>query len=175
MQPHIYKIILPALFLADFLIPGTSFSQQTPAPNYPKIAGYIGIVHPIVSFDKNGAHANFRDSYVVGMPIGINIWKSSKIGFSSEIVPFIKATKNDSKMNNVLFHPGVLVALGKGFTFASRVAFETSGRYGLTPVINKTVKKNKNTSYFVAVPLPVRFGNNLPSSFGIGFQFGISF
>jgi hypothetical protein len=61
------------------------------------------------------------------------------------------------------------------FTFAGRVAFETSSRYGLTPVFNKVVKKNKGSSYFIAIPLPARFGNDLPSSFGIGFQFGIAF
>lgn len=146
-------------------------TQQT----YPKLAGYIGVVHPVVSFSSEGTHFNFKDSYIAGMPIGINIWKSAKVGFSSEIVPFIKATGGSSKVNNVLFHPGVLVALGRGFTFAGRAAFETSGRYGLTPVINKVVRKNKGSSYFIAVPLPARFGNDLPSSFGIGFQFGVAF
>ncbi|MES2239843.1 MAG: hypothetical protein V4497_06230 [Bacteroidota bacterium] len=55
-----------------------------------------------------------------------------------------------------------------------RVAFDTNGRYG-TPVFNKTVIKADNCSYFVAVPLPVRFGNEHPASFGLGFQFGITF
>lgn len=159
------------LLTISFITNAIGQTQQT----YPKLAGYIGVVHPVVSFSSEGTHFNFKDSYIVGMPIGINIWKSAKVGFSSEIVPFIKATGGSSKVNNVLFHPGVLVALGHGFTFAGRAAFETSGRYGLTPVINKVVKKNKGSSYFVAIPLPARFGNDLPSSFGIGFQFGIAF
>lgn len=161
--------------MGSFLVSITGYSQQTSAPAYPKITGYVGIVHPIVTFSSDGTHTNFKDSYVVGMPIGINIWKSAKIGFSSEIVPFVKASSSGSKVNNVLFHPGVLVALGNGFTFAGRAAFETSGRYGLTPVFNKVVKKNKGSSYFIAIPLPVRFGNDLPASFGIGFQFGLAF
>lgn len=78
-------------------------------------------------------------------------------------------------MSNLLIHPGVVVALGKGFTFAGRAAFETSGRYGITPVLNKVVKKNKNSNYYVAVPLPLRVGNNRPASFTLGFQFGLSF
>jgi hypothetical protein len=78
-------------------------------------------------------------------------------------------------MSNFTFHPGVLVALGSGFTFAGRAAFETSGRYGITPVLNKTVIKNKSCSYFMALPLPLRFGNDKPASFTIGFQFGIAF
>jgi hypothetical protein len=147
------------------------FSQAT----YPKITGYFGILHPIVTFSGDETNVNFRDYYAVGFPTGINIWKSSKIGFSFEVVPNIKAEDGISKMNNFLFHPGVLVALGNGFTFAGRAAFETSGRYGFTPVFNKTVVKNESCSYFVAIPLPVRFGNDHPTSFGAGFQFGIAF
>ncbi|WP_255606954.1 hypothetical protein [Pedobacter polysacchareus] len=175
MQTIIYKTCLVILLIGSLLTSISGYAQQTPAQTYPKITGYVGIVHPLVTFSSDGTHTNFKDSYVVGMPIGINIWKSAKIGFSSEIVPFVKATSSGSKVNNVLFHPGVLVALGNGFTFAGRAAFETSGRYGLTPVFNKVVKKNKGSSYFIAIPLPARFGNDLPSSFGIGFQFGIAF
>ncbi len=152
----------------------SSIAQQAPA-SYPKIAGYVGILHPIVTFSKDGTTTNFKDYYVGGLPTGINIWKSARIGFSAEFVPFVRAENGSSRMSNFLFHPGVLVALGKGWTFAGRAAFETSGRYGLTPVLNKIVKKNKNSGYFVAVPLPLRFGNNHPASFTAGFQFGIVF
>lgn len=149
---------------------------QNPAPQtYPRIAGYVGILHPLVTFSSNGTETNFDQYYAVGMPVGINIWKNAGIGFSAEFVPTVRAEKGSSKMSNFTFHPGILVALGKGFTFAGRVAFETSGRYGLTPVINKTVIKGKNSSMFAAVPLPLRFGNDKPTSFGIGFQFGIAF
>jgi hypothetical protein len=65
--------------------------------------------------------------------------------------------------------------LAYGFTLAGRAAFETAGRYGFTPVLNKIVKKNKNSGYFVALPIPVRFGNDHPANVTIGFQFGISF
>jgi hypothetical protein len=175
MQTQIDKPYFAILLVGNLLISNTGYSQQSTPPIYPKVAGYVGIVHPIVTFSSAGTHTNFKDSYVVGIPIGINIWKSAKIGFSTEIVPLVKTTNSGSSVNNVLFHPGVLVAMGNGFTFAGRAAFETSGRYGLTPVFNKVVKKNKDSSYFIAVPLPARFGNDLPFSFGIGFQFGISF
>jgi hypothetical protein len=151
-----------------------SKAQQTPV-TYPKITGYVGIIHPLVIFSKNETTTNFKDYYLVGLPTGINIWKSDKIGFSAEFVPFIKADSTGSKMNNFLFHPGILVALGKGWTFAGRAAFETSGRYGFTPVINKIVKKNKNSGYFIAVPFPFRFGNNHDATFAVCFQFGIAF
>jgi hypothetical protein len=163
--------------LVTLLILSAYFNSkaQQSTETYPKIAGYVGILHPIVTFSSNETVTNFKDHYIVGMPTGINIWKSKKIGFSAEFVPLIKADSTGSKMNNFLFHPGVLVALGHGWTFAGRAAFETNGRYGFTPVINKIVKKNKNSGYFVAVPLPFRFGNNHDATFTIGFQFGISF
>ncbi|RVT75739.1 hypothetical protein EOD40_09810 [Flavobacterium sufflavum] len=160
-----------AILLVLLTFSSSIFSQTT----YPKITGYFGIMHPLVSINKDETTVNFRDYYAIGFPTGINIWKSEKIGFSFEVVPNIKDDQGTSKVNNLLFHPGVLVALGHGYTFAGRLAFETSGRYGVTPVINKTIKKNANSSYFVAVPLPVRFGNDHPASFTVGFQFGIAF
>ncbi|TCN53132.1 hypothetical protein D0809_20705 [Flavobacterium circumlabens] len=159
-------------FLFTILVSAfTAFSQTT----YPKITGYFGIMHPIVSFNREETTVNFRDYYAVGFPTGINIWKSEKIGFSFEIVPNIKDDQGTSKVTNLLFHPGVLIALGNGYTFAGRLAFETSGRYGVTPVFNKTIKKNASSSYYIAVPLPVRFGNDHPGTFTVGFQFGIAF
>lgn len=132
-------------------------------------------MHPIATFSSEQTTVNFRDYYAVGFPTGINIWKSQKIGFSFEVVPNIRVQGDSDKVTNLLFHPGVLVALGNGYTFAGRAAFESSGRYGITPVLNKTVIKSDNCSYFVAVPLPVRFGNDHPASFTVGFQFGIAF
>lgn len=158
-------------FIIFFTFCLSGFSQTT----YPKITGYFGILHPIITLSDEQTNVNFRDYYAVGFPTGINIWKSSKIGFSFEIVPNIKVQGNSDKVTNILFHPGVLVALGNGYTFAGRAAFESSGRYGFTPVLNKTVIKSDNCSYFVALPLPVRFGNDHPATFTVGFQFGIAF
>lgn len=161
-----------SIFLFAILLFSISVSSQT---TYPKITGYFGIMHPIVTFSKDETTVNFRDYYAVGFPTGINIWKSEKIGFSLEFVPNIKDDNGTDKVTNLLFHPGVLVALGKGYTFAGRAAFETSGRYGFTPVFNKTIIKNKSCSYYAAVPLPVRFGNDHSATFTVGFQFGIAF
>ncbi len=170
------KILLFKSALLAFCISiglNKSFAQTT--QQYPKITGYVGILHPIITFNKNQTTTNFTNYYIGGLPTGINIWKTHDIGFSMEIVPFIKAENGDSKMYNLLFHPGILIRLAPNTVFAGRVAFETGGRYGKTPVINRVVKRNKNSNYFVAIPLPLRFGNNLPSSLGIGFQFGIGF
>ncbi|SHH71100.1 hypothetical protein [Flavobacterium johnsoniae] len=147
------------------------FSQSS----YPKITGYFGIMHPIATITRDETAVNFRDYYAVGFPTGINIWKNEKIGFSFEMVPNIKDDQGTSRVTNLLFHPGVLIALGHGYTFAGRAAFESSGRYGFTPVLNKTLIKSSSCSYYAAIPLPVRFGNDHPASFTIGFQFGIAF
>ncbi len=163
---------LKLTFLIAVLFSSLNVSSQT---TYPKITGYFGIMHPIVTFSEDETTLNFRDYYAVGFPTGINIWKNEKNGFSLEFVPNIKDDNGTSKVTNLLFHPGILVALGKGYTFAGRLAFETSGRYGFTPVFNKTIIKSTNCSYYVAVPLPVRFGNDHPSTFTVGFQFGIAF
>ncbi|MBS7565359.1 hypothetical protein KHS38_13180 [Mucilaginibacter sp. Bleaf8] len=157
------------------LISLSGYAQTAPAQPYLKVAGYVGILHPIVTFSSTGTDKNFGDHYVVSIPVGINIWKSQKIGFSAEFQPSIRAENGTSKMANFTFHPGVLVALGKGWTFAGRAAFETSGRYGVTPALNKTVIRGKNSSLFAVIPLPVRFGSDKPTSFTIGFQFGIAF
>ncbi|MFC6876251.1 hypothetical protein ACFQZF_01115 [Flavobacterium myungsuense] len=143
--------------------------------SFPKITGFVGVLHPIVTFSSEETTTNFKDYYIVGLPIGINIWKSKTIGFSFELVPTIKSDSEISKVNNLLIHPGILIRLKNNFTFAGRVAFETSGRYGITPIISKVIKKNKDHNYFVAVPVPLRFGNDKPSSLTIGFQFGIAF
>lgn len=151
-------------------------SMRVLGQQQPRIVVYVGILHPIVTYSKgNEPHYNFDDAYVVGMPIGINYWKNAKVGFSMEFVPLIRNADGLSKMNNFLFHPGALFALGNGFTLATRAAFETSGRFGFTPVLNKIVKKGKQVNYFAAVPVPARFGNDQPASVTVGFQFGIIF
>jgi hypothetical protein len=166
-------ILLTCLLFTSFSV----FSQQVSAENtYPKVAGYMGILHPLQTWSSDGTSSgNFGSIYTIGFPTGINILKSDKIGFSFEFVPTIRIENGVSKMNNFLFHPGVMFRFKHGFTLVTRAAFETSGRYGFTPVINKVVKKNKHSNYFIAVPLPVRFGNDKPSTYTIGFQFGVGF
>ena len=158
----------------DRVLAQSQNSLPTP-PTYPRMVGYLGILHPLATWNEKGIETNFTDYYVVGFPIGLNLWKTKQIGFSVEIVPLIRAQNGTSRVANVLFHPGVLVNLGHDFTFAGRLAFETGGRYGVTPVLNKIVKRGQTLSYFLAVPLPIRFGNDLPTSATLGLQGGIVF
>lgn len=163
------------VFLGFFLLVFTNTHAQTSTETYPKINGYVGIIHPLVTFSNSNTTINFKDYYTVGMPIGINLWKNEKIGFSFEIVPTIKSDNQISKVSNILIHPGLLVRLKKGYTFAGRLAFETSGRYGFTPVIAKVIKKYKDHNYYISMPVPIRFGNNQETTATVVFQFGIGF
>ena len=171
--PHYGRLF--RLITGSFLSLSLAGHAQDKPPVYPRVAGYVGLLHPLVTVSASETTPNFRDAYTVGLPTGINLWKSDRIGFSAEFVPIIRATTGTSRVVNFLFHPGVLVGLGHGYTFVGRAAFETAGRYGFTPVLNKVVKRNNASTYFVAIPVPFRFGNDRPASVTLGFQFGIGF
>lgn len=140
-----------------------------------KLNTYIGIVHPIVSYSASKFTTNFKDSYLVGIPTGLNVLKSGHLGFSIEMVPYIKVQSGKSKMSNFLFHPGILFPLGKDFTFVGRAAFETSGRYGITPVVSKIITHGQVGKLFLAIPFPIRFGNEQRTTVSAAFQFGYIF
>ncbi|MBC7487752.1 MAG: hypothetical protein H7282_13455 [Cytophagaceae bacterium] len=179
------KFTSTLLFLFFVLFSFAAFSQTTtdsiptqvqPAVHhYPEIRGYVGIVHPLYSWSDDGNHANFTDYYLVGNPWGINIWKSPKFGVSLEFTPYIKFANNDSKLSNFVFHPGVLYRLGHEFTLIGRVAYETSGRYGFTSILNKVIHRKGSNTVFVALLLPARYGNLQAPSYSVAFQFGIGF
>jgi hypothetical protein len=149
-----------------------TFAQQQ---QYPRMAGYFSITNSIATWNKDGITTNFSDSYTVSFPFGLNLLKSDHFGVSFEIAPVIRVEKNIAKVSSVVFHPGAMFRFKHGFTFISRVAFETNGRFGVTPVFNKVVIRNKDSFFFVAASFPARFGNNVPSSLGSGIQLGVGF
>lgn len=153
--------------------PGAASAQEAPA--YPKVTGFFAIVNPIGSFSKGSFHSNFSDVYTVGFPFGVNILKSETFGVSFEFVPYVRTENNVAKVNSVLFHPGAVFRFKHGLNLIGRLAFETNGRFGVTPVFNKVIKKGKDASLFMSVPFPVRFGNSQPTSVGAALQVGVSF
>jgi len=162
------------LFLFFFL--SIHFLVNAQNPNeYPKVASYFSVVHPIVTLSSNLPAYNFDHSYTVGFPMGINLIKSDKLAYSIEIVPSINSSKGVTKASNLSIQPGLIFRYPNGFNFLTRLAFETSGRYGTVFVFNKVFYKTKMNSYWVSVPIPARFGNNVPASIGLGLQFGVSF
>jgi hypothetical protein len=62
-----------------------------------------------------------------------------------------------------------------GFTIITRLAFETQGRYGFTPVFNQVYARTKDVNYFVALSLPARFGDSESASIGLNLQIGFTF
>ncbi|MBD1394834.1 hypothetical protein [Mucilaginibacter glaciei] len=158
------------LFLA---ILRNCLAQQ--AAVYPRITGYFSIVQPLTTFADGHFTSNVGKAYTVGFPFGINLLKSDNFGVSFEVAPAIRTEKNISKVSTVLFHPGAMFRFRHGFTFIGRMAFETNGRFGVTPVFNQVIKKGKDANLFVSVPFPVRFGNGLPASISTGVQIGVSF
>lgn len=189
-QPLLSKTILTAVILFT-LLSGKAFAQQAktdstkmnpaatpsmPAPKtYPRAVGYLSFIVPVVVIDKNATTWNFNGTTKIGFPVGVNVLYSDHFGFSYEFTPTITATKASSKMSNLLFDPGTMFRFDHGFTIITRLAFETSGRYGFTPVFNQVYARTKYVNYFIAGSLPARFGNGLPASIGFNVQFGFTF
>lgn len=169
------KLYKPYIIIIIFILGAAKISHAQQPANYPKITGYFSVLNPVATWNKDGVTSNFSDVYTIAFPFGVNILKSDRFGVSFEIAPAIRTEKNISKVNSVLFHPGAMFRFKHGFTFIGRMAFETNGRFGFTPVFNQVVFKGKDAGFFVSVPLPVRFGNNLPASVTTGLQLGVTF
>ncbi|HWZ14943.1 MAG TPA: hypothetical protein VNW95_06860 [Mucilaginibacter sp.] len=202
MKTHLYAkgmgtlrlsfVILIVIIAAGILTPRTGFSQNAKSAGgdstrvkqnvdvkpttYPKVVGYLSFILPIVTIDENSTTTNFsKGTFSIGFPVGVNVLYSDKFGFSYEFTPTIKSSGGTSKMSNLLFDPGTMFRFEHGFTIITRLAFETSGRYGFTPVFNKVYLHTRDVNYFVALSTPARFGNGLPASVGLNVQFGFIF
>jgi hypothetical protein len=155
---------------------GSIYQKVTVKPTYPKVVGYLSFILPLETLSSGKFTPNFSNhTSSIGFPIGVNVLYSDKFGFSYEFTPTIKASGGTSKMSNLLFDPGTMFRFDHGFTIISRLAFETSGRYGFTPVFNQVYARSKDVNYFVALSLPTRFGASAATSLGLNFQIGFTF
>ncbi|MEO8886799.1 MAG: hypothetical protein ABI367_12095 [Mucilaginibacter sp.] len=155
---------------------GSIYQKVTSKPKYPKVVGYLSFILPLETYSVGKFTPNFSNHTTsIGFPIGVNVLYSDQFGFSYEITPTVKASGGSSKMSNLLFDPGTMFRFDHGFTIISRLAFETSGRYGFTPVFNQVYARTKDVNYFVSLSLPARFGNSEPSSLGLNLQIGFTF
>jgi hypothetical protein len=152
-----------------------SVSAQSFVGGGERIKGYFSVVHPIVTFSEEGEAFNFSDTYVVGFPCGITFLDSDKLALSIEFVPSLEFEKGNNRMSGLLFHPGVIFRNRGSFNFLARAAFNTNGRYGFTLITNRTLFKSETKTYFVAMPIPFRFGSDSPGSITVGLQFGMVF
>lgn len=147
---------------------------------YPRVKPYLSFIIPWVTINKTATTTEFKNATSIGFPVGIVVYSSDKFAFSYEITPTIQASKptkgsGTSKTSNLLFDPGPMFRFKHGWNFIARLAFETQGRYGFTPVLNKVYLRTKAVNYFVAASLPVRFGNSQPVSIGASLQIGFTF
>ena len=192
---NIWQSILMVIIIAGALSPCTLFAQKsqsmsadsakaqqnlnpTPAvkPTYPKTVGYLSFILPLVTLQGGSTTTNFsKQTSSIGFPIGVNVLYSDKFGFSYEITPTVKVSGGTSKNSNLLFDPGTMFRFQHGFTIITRLAFETQGRYGFTPVFNQIYARSKDVNYFVALSLPNRFGNSAAYSIGLNLQIGFIF
>lgn len=185
------KLLLASLILLGSLSANSVFAQQAKtdstkinagaAPSvagskiYPRAVGYLSFIVPVVTIDKNSTTYNFNGTTKIGFPVGVNVLYSDHFGFSYEFTPTITATSASSKVSNVLFDPGTMFRFEHGFTIITRLAFETAGRYGFTPVFNQVYARTRYVNYFIAGSIPARFGNGAPPSVGFNVQFGFTF
>jgi hypothetical protein len=170
------KINAMVVFLLLCLVVKNSVAQDTqPTPAYPRMTGFFAVLVPIGTFNNTGFTANFSKSTAFGVPFGFNLLKSDHLGFSMEMVPFMLSQNGSTKMNYMLFHPGVMFRFPHGFTITPRLAFQTDGRYGFTPVFGKIISVQKDYQLYISLSEPARYGNNLPGSYTTAVQFGISF
>ena len=193
--------IFLALILTGLLIPHHSFAQSgktgtgdasdemeathhkkiLPETKYPKVVGYLSFIIPTGTLQNNQVTYNFTNNTKIGFPCGVIVFYSARFGYSFEFTPTIKTgtLSHNSSMSDLLFDPGPMFRFKHGFTIIPRLAFETSGRYGFTPVFNEVYLRTKDVNYFVAMSLPVRWGEDdgvmETGSIGLNVQFGFIF
>jgi len=136
----------------------------------PIVAGYhVGYVQLLFSTDGNQTQwINESDFFGMGFPIGITFNTPGKWKFDLEVVPFLNRHLGTGKsyQNHLLFHPGVLRSLGHHWTFGARLAFELGNdQFGVTPLLNKSFAVNTNSSFFIELVAPMRWGPSKVSSF----------
>lgn len=61
------------------------------------------------------------------------------------------------------------------FRAYTRLAFETSGRFGYTFILSKTFFKISKSSVYTSIPFAFRHGNQKPFSTSIGILVGVTF
>lgn len=125
------------------------------APKAQSLGGHVGVVHPLFTLSE-GNVSTIADQYTVGFPVGLTIKRKSNPSIDFEFVPFM----TEGSFDNFLIHPGLLFGLGSGFTFGTRLAYETGPEtYGFTPLLNKGFDIGNDKSFFIELVLPVRFGS----------------
>ncbi|MCC5920079.1 MAG: hypothetical protein LAT68_08115 [Cyclobacteriaceae bacterium] len=141
-----------------------------------RIGAYIsGVTHLFEgSQGEDDLLADFFPLRSFGVPVGINFWINHDLAFSIEFVPEVNV-EDGLEMEKLLFHPGFIWILSNRTSFAARLAFDTSGSVGFTPVLGYNIIQLEQSSVSLGIPFPIRFGNDMPLMIAIGLQLGWGF
>lgn len=160
------RIILISLFCLFFQYGQAQEKQKKSSEsgvNQSMLMGYhFGFVNVFCSV-KNGDlrwHDRY-DLYSIGFPMGLTLRTPGSLLVDLEAVPFIQPylASDEPYQVHLLWHPGVLLPLPKGWTVGLRAAFETGvGQFGFTPLLNKAFKISAQSAFFLELVLPARFG-----------------
>lgn len=175
--------LITILLLAYLAASGNLYGQSETAvskPNYPYVKGYLSFIIPWVTGNKDETVTEFEKATTIGFPVGLNVYYSDRFGFSYEITPSIAWQQSEgktgtSKTSNLVFDPGPIFRFPHGVNIVPRLAFETSGRYGFTPVFNKVYARTRDVDYWFSLSLPAPFGNSAPALVGLDLQIGFTF
>ncbi|GCD78742.1 hypothetical protein JCM31826_22240 [Thermaurantimonas aggregans] len=149
-------------------------------PN-PKVGAYFSVVTHLKDYDLHKRNVELLPLHSVGFPVGVNFWIAKNFAFSIEFVPSVRLNEHVDQVNNsitttgLLFHPGFTYTFSDHYGFSARIAFESNGQVGFTPVIGRTFYHLKNSNFSVSIPFPFRFGGNLPTTLSVGLQLGWGF
>jgi hypothetical protein len=181
----IVRNVLLMGLIGIFILYSLDAQSQATAPtqnysSYPYVKGYLSFIIPWVTVNKNETTTEFENATTIGFPVGLNVYYGKKFGLSYEITPLVQWQKpagkpSTSKTSNLVFDPGPIFRFPNGFNIIPRLAFETQGRYGFTPVFNKVYARTSDVDYWFSVSFPARFGNNQPASVGLNLQIGFTF
>jgi hypothetical protein len=140
---------------------------------WPRLGGHFGFVIPIITAG-GGEPMTEGDAFSIGFPMGITVKKEGPFAFDLELVPQIE--DRNELQGSVTIHPGVLYALGGGWTAGLRMAFEVpNNNWGFTPLINKKlVDLTEHSHLFVEMPVPIRIRQD-STTVTVAMHFGIGF
>ncbi len=170
-KPNFNQLIIACVLML------TGFCLSSNAQN--TVGGHFGAVQPIITFQDGESFDGF-DPHSIGFPIGLTVRKNDKFAFDAEFVPFISTRKDASDesvsgVSEFIVHPGLLWGIGDKLTFGNRLAYELfSGRFGITPLINKGFTIG-DTNVFAEFVLPIRFGADQKMALTAGIHLGVGF
>jgi hypothetical protein len=144
-----WALIFEMLFFQLAVGSGRAVAEDT-------LGGHVGVVFPLVTH-AGGNTTSLSDIFTIGLPIGVTVKGPGRLAVDFEIVPTVQ---DSPRSVNLRVDPGLLVKLGHGFTYGTRLAFDiNSSQFGFVPLINKSwpIKNNFFKAYFVEADVPILF------------------